>query len=538
MKYLIIVGIVAVALVLGGGLLAVSIPHEPSAAESWAAMQRAELAIQQEREAAGRWSIFWAGALVLAALGTLAGGAVAVDWYLRRRLRPELVYIGGDVPVTLTDIADGRAGDMQRLAVAGHYQAQIEAARRPVYPHHFAPHITHAKPDPAALPGPAELAAPVAVPTFADLLAGGQVGAGRPLLLGYSVEGALTGELKDWRSGAVAGLPGAGKTTTQRFIAGQAALHGARLVILDPHAGKGGDSLAGTLAPLAPAFLCEPADSPRAMIQALHLVQEIMQGRLQGAPVEYPLFIFVDEFTALMGRSDLAGPMGTIIEAIAQEGRASLVQAVISGQIWTADRAGGTALRDSLASTYVHRMKRKQAQVLLPTDDARRSETLATGAAILWRADGTIADVTVPYTTGADMVAVGRLLAGGGIDRATEGLQPARAAVPVATVPIDANWWEAVANPVAETKPATGTPGAAPPRSPISPDAARAARLFMAGSSPAEIVAALRTTKDKKTGAEVPITSSMGTTYQAALAEILNLIRAGMTGGAGQEGGR
>jgi hypothetical protein len=138
-----------------------------------------------------------------------------------------------------------------------------------------------------------------------------------------------------------------------------------------------------------------------------------MQGRLSGKPVDFPLFVFVDEFTALMARSDLAGVLAPLFEAIAQEGRASLIQLCASGQIWTAERAGSTALRDSLASTYVHRMRRGQARALLPTADAARAEHQATGAAILWRSDGSIADVVIPLTTAADMVAVGRLLPSG-----------------------------------------------------------------------------------------------------------------------------
>jgi hypothetical protein len=289
------------------------------------------------------------------------------------------------------------------------------ARAQPAFPSltHYSPHtqLTQAA-ERAALPGTAGaiLDVPAPAPSFAALLSTGQIGPGRPLLLGYSDGQPLTGALKDWRSGAIAGLPGAGKTTTQRFIAGQAALQGARLVILDPHADAGEESLAGTLAPLAPAFLCEPATDPRAMVHALRLVDGIMQDRLHGAPVTYPLFVFVDEFTSLMGRSDLAGPLATLLEAIAQEGRKTLIQGVISGQIWTVNRAGGSALRDSLASTYVHRMKRGQAQVLLPTAEARKAETLPTGAAVLWRADGTLADVTIPWTSGADMLAIGRVL--------------------------------------------------------------------------------------------------------------------------------
>jgi hypothetical protein len=344
------------------------------------------------------------------------------------------------------------------------------------------------------------------VPTFADLLSQGIIGPGRQLITGYSDGQPITGALADWRSGAVAGLPGSGKTTTQRFIAAQAALQGARLVVLDPHMHKGADSLAGTLAPLASAFLCDPAEHPRDMLQALHLVNDIMQGRLSGKPVDFPLFVFVDEFTSLMGRSDLADPLATLIEAIAQEGRASLVQGVVSGQIWTADRAGGTALRDSLASTYVHRMKPAQARVLLPAEDARRAASLPTGAAVLWRADGSIADVVIPLTTGADMVAVGKLLTIDAAPVPSKGAcQVPAGSLPGTDQPPDASAQTPLIIDVA------GNPS--PP-----PDAytARAVALFLAGQDIPAVVATLHP--------EININSG-GRPYREKRAAVETLIR-------------
>jgi len=310
----------------------------------------------------------------------------------------------------------------RRLAWALHHDEQVtERTRAPYTPqapmlHTYSPHIQQ-QVLPAPERAPLALVDPVvgesspAAPAFAALLAQGAIGPGRPLLLGYSAEGPLVGGWKDLYSSAVAGLSGSGKTTTLRFLAAQSAAQGARFLILDPHADAGDESLAGTLAPLAPAFLAPPATDPRAMLRLLEQAQTLMQTRLAGGARPWPLIVAVDEFTALMGRSDLAGPLAELIEAIAQEGRKVQVFALISGQIFTAARSGSTALRDALASAYVHRMKRAQARLLIGTDDAARAEGLRAGQALLARANGDVIAVTIPDTTAADITHVAALLA-------------------------------------------------------------------------------------------------------------------------------
>lgn len=495
MKILSLVGLAF--LVLIGLVLAERAARPPDALQSWAESEHIRLQVEQEAHDAARAQTFWdvavpvSGALLVLAL--LTAGAIGVDAYLQRR-RP-LVLIG-PAPVSRHRVIDGRALQLQQAAIAGHYTA---AAVAPV-PHHYAPHNVYQNRQeggqivdvpPLALPSPA--------PTFAALLSQGTIGPGRPLITGYSDGQPITGALADWRSGAVAGLPGSGKTTTLRMIAGQAALQGARLVVLDPHMHKGADSLAGTLAPLAPAFLCDPAEHPRDMLHALHLVDDIMRGRLAGKPVDFPLLVLVDEFTALMGRSDLAVPLATLLEAIAQEGRASLCQAALSGQIWsTGERTGGTALRDSLASAYVHRTRRNQARALLPTADAARAETQATGAAILWRADGSIADITIPLTTAADMVAVGKLLTTDGVPMVSK------------------SWPGADQSPPADSITPLVSGVVSTPAPPTDAYTARAVALFLAGQTLGDVVTALHPDLDAKYG---------GRPYREKRAAVETLIR-------------
>ncbi len=276
----------------------------------------------------------------------------------------------------------------------------------------YAPHITtsHAP----ALPTYAEteqLLAPPAVPSFATLLDNGQaVPAAGGLLLGYSDGAPLVGSWNDLYSTAIGGLSGSGKSTTQRYLACQTALGGAKFIIVDHHAHAGDESLAASLSPLRAAFLCDAASDDAATVAALTMAAEIGQRRISGNAERQPVIVWVDEYTALMARSGIAAELGPLIERIAQEYRKVGVYVSLSGQIWRADRAGGTPLRDSLASVIAHRMKSQQARMLVPSDEAKRCERLATGQAILYRTNGETAVISVPNTTTGDVVRVGKLL--------------------------------------------------------------------------------------------------------------------------------
>ena len=376
--------------------------------------QRAQLAYQESVANTARMAIVWnvlAGALILAVLIGLS--YLAARLYLEARgehRRQEIVIINASgqampypyrlavsAPQTIIDVTAGA----QRVALAAALHQPGQAPHTFSYHHEGAP----------ALPGPEPAAGPAApAPTFAALLAAGIIAPTAPLVLGYTPAGALTGGWRDLYSSAVAGLSGSGKTTTLRFLAGQSALHGARFLVLDPHADAGEESLAGTLAPLAPVFLAPPAADDRAMLHALGDVQTELQRRLRGAPATPPIIVAIDEFTSLMARSTLAEPLAGLIEAVAQEGRKVGVFALISGQIWTAARTGSSALRDALASVYVHRSHRQQARLLLPVIDAPRAERLPAGTALLMRTSGEVSEVTIPLTTAADMAAVGARL--------------------------------------------------------------------------------------------------------------------------------
>lgn len=291
----------------------------------------------------------------------------------------------------------------------------LEAQHQPYQTPHsltYSPHFSNRQDGMAQLEAPEAPQLPVNVPTFSALLDSGKVGRGQPLLLGIDSAGQhLAGSWLDLYSTAVAGYPGSGKTTSQRFLAAQSALHGAQFVVCDPHYGAADDSLGATLEPLSSVFLCDVASDNKTILEAVRLVRDIGEKRIQGKDKSTtPIILWLDEATRLLGHSTIGDELAELLEDIAQQYRKRAVYASISGQIWTAERSGGSALRDSLASVLCHRMKRSQARLLLPTDDAQQVERLERGTALLYRTSGASSIVSVPNTTASDIKRVAGLL--------------------------------------------------------------------------------------------------------------------------------
>jgi len=400
--------------------------------------------------------------------------------------------------------------------IQAHHLTQLERARQ------VAPNATsftwHALASPPAqllaLPEP-QLAPALAVPTFATMLDQRLVGKGRKLVLGYDDGGVLEGDWTDLYSTAVAGLPGQGKTTSQRFFACQTALHGARFAIIDPHAGAGEDSLAATLAPLGSTFLCPIASDNKEMLDTVRHIADIGAQRVKGIDKgETPIILWVDELTSLLGRSAIGDELAELLEKIAQEYRKKKVYVSASGQIWTASRAT-SELRDSFASVLCHRMKRGQARMLLPTDEAQLVERLSPGRAVLWRTSGATAIVGIPNTTEADVRTVATMISGQSpVDtRSMNGSAPVTTKLGMGFHPLPKiDQTSTVASMVA-TQPLSGQT--------ITAEALRAHALFLDGKDLTEIVFLLRSIKPKE-----------GARYQQALKEIQALIRTAAKAGA------
>ena len=343
-------------------------------------------------------------------------------------------------------------------------------------------------------------------PSMAELIARGRVGRGNPLILGYEGGKELSGSWLDLYATITAGLPGTGKTTTQRFFAVQTALHGARFAIADPHAGAADDSLAATLDPLRACYLCEPASDPRAILDMVRYIADLGERRIRGQDTDRtPIILWVDELTGLLGRSDVGDQLAELLEKIAQEYRKRYVYLSASGQIWTAARTT-SELRDSFASVLCHRMKRSQARLLLPTEEAAQVERLPTGSAVLWRTSGATSIIRIPNTTAQDVMTAASHLAG---------ILPPGVRETSARGPAGGLWTPTGSVPDAILSEASTAPGRGKP---ASAEAARAAVLFLSGQDPAAIVLELRGVKS----------SDGGRRYQKALAEVHELIREGL----------
>jgi hypothetical protein len=489
----------AVAIVLSLAFVAVkaSQPSRPTAADIAAeriTIERMQAVAPAQTAAAAILALLPAAAGVIALTLASAWAVAALARFRRRELvKPNAA---GLLPVVLDSIPQTAPA-----ALAAYHVAQLAAAQRPgpiAHSIHYAPRvdyrsdssraIEHAAEQPAALAAPG-LALPV--PSFAQLLDSHAIGQGQPMLLGYDASGhAIEGTWQQLYSCAVGGLSGSGKSTTVAFLAGQAALHGARIVLLDPH-GPDSQSLATKLAPLAGRYLCAPAVEPADMRRAVALVADELARRKAGkAGQAAPLLFICDEFSA-MQRGELAEPLAALVEAMGQEGRKLGMFAMVAGQVWSASRAGGTELRDSLASAYIHRLRPAQARMLtgltaadLPSDLLE----LPSGQAYLLDTSGDMRRVTIPAMAPGDLDRVAQLLGstaapheGQPTTRPTTPARPLGFRVPAAEAESAAASGAAPAAPIAPLR-------ALPNAEQWTPEEAQIVALLAAGKGPREVV--------------------------------------------------
>jgi hypothetical protein len=393
-------------LVLSVAIVRQAVPRELSPVESAQQYAKAE-AIYLAAESEAFWHPVRSAALNV---GLLAVGALGI-LYLASLARLHLVQAAayarpdsqGLLPVERYDQRTAQA------ALAAFHGAQLAAAQRTNGPTHYAPHINYAI-NGAMGQGHAELipanVPPARVPSFGELAAVGRLGPGNSMLLGFDGTGAaVEGSWLDLYSCGVGGLAGSGKSNTAAFLIAQAALFGTKIVILDPHA-ENEQSLSSKLSGLEGHYLCTPADNARDQLAAVAMVQAELVRRATGGTGEPWLFV-ADEYTALQ-RGALAKPLSELVEGLAQEGRKLGLYGLCAGQAWTASRSGGSEVRDSLASAYVHRCRPAQARYLTGLTAADLPHDLLDlppGSCYLLSTSGDLQRVTIPVVREGDIAA-------------------------------------------------------------------------------------------------------------------------------------
>lgn len=354
------------------------------------------------------------------------------------------------------------------------------------------------------------LALPPGIPSFAQLLDSGSIGAGRPLLLGYSQATGepIAGTWSKLYSVGIGGMTGSGKSWCAAFLLAQSAAAGAKLIVIDPHAGDD-ESLATRLAGLSAAFLCDVAQSGQQIESALKLASRELAQRTAGGHAAYQVILVADEWTSL-----LRGKLGDLLTATAldysEQGRKYGCFAMLIAQAWQIDAAG--QVRDRLASHYCLRTRGDQFRYQLGLRGSAPVDSLflKPGEAYFLSVAGDLEKIVIPQMTAADLARIGGTVKPAFGFRKPTGYIAATKPATAITAQVAGNRPES-SQKVAESNPATTASGTA---TVASAEAVHAAQLYVAGKEPAEIVRELR-----------GITSKEGSRYQVALKEINDLVR-------------
>lgn len=296
------------------------------------------------------------------------------------------------------------------------YQPQISATNLHYSPHntqHYSPSFKggHYPSNLESLPNFQEddsLALPLGtLPTFQESLA--LAGQGQ-IVFGYDQQHRpVIGGLNDLYSFGIGGMSGSGKTSTTAFLLAQACLAGAKLIVIDQHGGND-DSLTNKLAPLSPAYLCQPAASThdiKASLELLSSIFETRKGLGNRGRLEPSIILVADEFLALMRQSDLAQPMKDIGAMLSQEGRKFGLYGAFISQKWSIASSGD--MRDTLTSHLIHRTRPELARYQtglksseLPSD----TMTLSPGQFYLLDNHGELQKLSAPYVSKDDLASL------------------------------------------------------------------------------------------------------------------------------------
>lgn len=269
---------------------------------------------------------------------------------------------------------------------------------------------------------PAEPATPPSkdTPTFQELLANGEIAHGKSMILGFENGVPRRGSFLDIYSAAVAGESGSGKTATLLFLIGSGLVaEKIRFIGIDPHYPHP-KSLGYKTRPIWEAGLMRMATYKDDMIAVLNQVEGIIDRRLSQIDTDTtPIVLVIDEL-AFLAKTSIGGAVAHTMERISTEGRKCAVYMLASSQTWLVARTGDSSVvRDTLTSAFVHRIKPKQANLLL--QDKEEAEKVKkyikqAGDVLLCPVNDESVVCKMPFTTEADMHTVVNLLQSEAID--------------------------------------------------------------------------------------------------------------------------
>lgn len=216
--------------------------------------------------------------------------------------------------------------------------------------------------------------------------------------------------MRQLKSILILGLQEGGKSNSAIHILRHMVKNGARLAIIDKHARSEEDSMTSKMKYLESRFDCAVGVDPYSSMDVVAHVRAVLDDRLDGGKCSYPLFLVVDEFTAIMRQKEEGGKwqscgqvLASLIEDINTEGRKHQVFAICIGQIANVSRTGGGEIRELFATRIIHAMSQKQANLLGLTEINKQVEALRKGE-VFFQTEGFNAFwLKVPYVQAEEL---------------------------------------------------------------------------------------------------------------------------------------
>lgn len=257
------------------------------------------------------------------------------------------------------------------------------------------------------------------VPTFAALLDAGEIGEGRPLLVGFTADGAAQRrKLTDLKAVSIAGAQGSGKTQSMAYLITSLLVMDkqAEAFIIDPHRyhDEGLGMLVKPLEQTGRLHLLNPFD----IEETIDALDARLDRRLQGQESSAAPVVFCVDELAKMGKTPVfSEKLLPFIERFTEESRKAGYLGLFCSQKWTARHFGNKAdIRATIPSLLIHKTKESQADLLLEDNTHKKLVRKLTqpGQALMATShDSDPSVITVPLITSQDVEHVAQILSKG-----------------------------------------------------------------------------------------------------------------------------